>query len=212
MSKTCVQCSAKDRINHHQLDPLLANTIYESADMIVSLSLPRKYTSTHNDEPPAINTGIGHNYIDRLLNTTEVIENQTEVLGKWIQNNGKYEIHLKLAVSTEENPDVVIRNNIFCSELDTALEAIALAETPLLTLHPELASTKIFIHFQSIDHKYNRVEYWHRLGHWAPKFLCDQSNEQIHNNPNKRKDDKLEKHKKTHYERRPPQMCQSCQK
>lgn len=169
MSKQCVNCNFVDKTNQHRLDPSLLNIIYESSKMITSLSLPRKYTTTHNDVPPSLYIGIGHNYNNRLLSTEEVIKNQTEVLGKWKQkDNGKYEIHLIAFVSTDKNPQAEIRNNIICRELGVVLETIAFAETALLESCPNLASTKIFVHFKSIDPKYNRTEYWDRLCHWKP--------------------------------------------
>lgn len=231
MSRECVQCNEKDRINRHELMASMVNIIYESADIILSLNLPRKYTSTHNDESATIYIGVGHNYIKRLLETSEVIETESEVTGKWVEMNGKYEIHLKLSVSTEKNPNAAIRNNIFCKELGAVLESIALAETTLLKLHPQLASTKIFIHFESTDPRYERVEYWHRLGHWAPECLVDPHKETTKRNNkeitrgNKNHDlhkeddgyyrmpsDGKRKLKRKQHERRPPHMCQACQK
>ena len=219
MSKECIQCSAKDRINHHELNPSMVDIVYESANTIFSFDLPRKYTSTHNDDPPTIYIGVGHKYIDRLLNTAEVIQEQTQILGKWVEKNGKYEIHLKLFVSTKENPNAVIRNAIFCAELGSVLESIALAETTLLRLHPHLASTKIFVHFKSIDPKYDRIEYWHRLGHWAPKCLTDTKQEHKRHNDNVNKkhikeksfDEDRRKDKRRHHQCS-PQICQSCQR
>jgi hypothetical protein len=166
MSQECVQCSKDDKKNQHRLDPLLLNIIYESSDMITSLCLPRKYTTTHNDVPPTLFTGIGHQYNKRLLSTEEVIKNQTQITGKWVKKDCKYEIHLKAYVSTKENPQTEIRNLIICKELGVVLESIAFSETSLLKLHPELKSTKIYVHFKSIDLKYDRTEYWHRLGYW----------------------------------------------
>lgn len=167
--KECVQCTKEDRKNQNRLDPLLLNIIYEDSEQITSLCLPRKYTTTHNDVPPTLFAGIGHEYNKRLLSTEEVIKNQTEIIGKWVKKDCKYEIHLKAIVSTKENPQAEIRNMIICRELGTVLESIAFAETALLKLHPELKSTKIFVHFKSIDPKYNRTEYWHRLGYWQKK-------------------------------------------
>lgn len=59
-------------------------------------------------------------------------------------------------VSTEKNPQAEIRKELG-------------AETTLLKLHPELGSTKIFVHFKFIDPNYNRTEYWNRLAYWQIK-------------------------------------------
>lgn len=171
MSRRCVKCNPEDKINQHRLVPSMLDIIYDSSKIITSLSLPRKYTTTHNDVPPTLFIGIGHDYNKRLLSTEEVIKNQTEIVGKWEKTiEGKYEIHLISFISTEKNPQAEIRNNIICKELGVVLESIAFAETTLLQLHPELGSTKIFVHFKSIDPNYNRTEYWNRLGYWQNKF------------------------------------------
>jgi len=51
MSTHCQTCSKKEKINQHRLDSSMLDIIYESCDLITSLSLPRKYTTTHNDSP-----------------------------------------------------------------------------------------------------------------------------------------------------------------
>lgn len=169
----CIKCSEKDRTNQHRLVPLLLPITYESSEIITDLKLPRKYTSTHNDTTKEIYISIGHNYNKYLLESEEAIKVQSQIVGKWIkQQCNKYEIHLEVLVSTEQNPAAEIRNRIFCAELGTVLEGIAFAETALLENHPELRDTKIFVHFKSIDPKYDRVEYWHRLGYWANKCHC----------------------------------------
>jgi len=159
-------CSKKNRQNSHRLNPLLFPITYESAEVINSLDLPRKYTSTHNDDTREIYLSIGHTYNDRLLSSEEAVKVESQIVGKWISKGKKYEIHLEALVSTDKNPQSEIRNRIICSETSPVLEGIALAETCLLTLYPSLARTKIFIHFKSKDPKYNRIEYWGKLSRW----------------------------------------------
>lgn len=137
--------------------------------MITSPCFPRKYTTTHNDVPPLLFAAIGHNYNKRLLSSKEVVNEQTQIVGKWVRKNHKYEIHFDVFVSTNKNPLAQIRNAIFCSELGIVLESIAFAETALLKLHPSFTETKIYVHFKSIDLKYDRIEYWNTLGYWASK-------------------------------------------
>ena len=195
---TCIKCTDENRTNHYRLNSLLLPITYETSNIITHLDLPRKYTSTHNDSTFEIYISIGHTYNKFLLSSEEAIKTQSYVIGKWVKNdkNDKYEIHLKVLVSTPENPQSEIRNKIFCNELGVVLEGIAFAETALLKNNPHLASTKIFIHFKSIDPKYRRVEYWHRLGYWAPKDISDKS-------------DKRDKKKSR--KNRPRVPCQMCQ-
>jgi hypothetical protein len=165
--KPCYICNKEDKVNNHRLDPLLLPITYESSKIITSFDLPRKYTSTHNDQTKEIYLSIGHEYNKRLLESDEAVKVQSEVVGKWVKTKkGKYQINLTVLVSTEKNPQAEFRNIVFCRELGPVLEGIALAESALLKLYPRLASTKIYVHFKSIDPNYNRVEYWHRLGYW----------------------------------------------
>jgi len=82
MSKHCVKCNPEDKINKHRLVPSMLDIVYESSRTITSLSLPRRYTTTHSDVPPTLFIGISHNYNKRLLSTDEVVKNQTEIIGK----------------------------------------------------------------------------------------------------------------------------------
>lgn len=164
-------CNKSNRTNNHELQPLLLPIIYESSDTTKHLSLPRKYTSTHNDDTRQVYIGIGHEYNEYLLDTDEVKNVESQVIGYWKYNKKslKYEIHLRVIVSTDKNPQSEMRNKIFCKELGYVLQGIAYAEIPLLTRYPKLGNTRIYIHFKSIDPEYNRIEYWHKLDYWLPQ-------------------------------------------
>ena len=165
-------CTKNNRTNNYRLVPLLLPITYESADIMKTLILPRKYTSTHNDETRQVFVSIGHEYNKYLLDTEEVKNVESQVLGYWTlskKNTNKYEIHLKVLVSTEKNPQAEIRNKVFCEELGYVLEGIAFAEISLLTRYPKLGNARIYIHFKSPDPKYERTEYWHKLAYWLPK-------------------------------------------
>jgi hypothetical protein len=212
MSKDCIQCSAKQRTNQHQVSKLLPilSVTYGSANMIFDLSLPRRYTTTHNDVPPALFAAVGHNYDQCLLNSEEVRKEQTQVTGEWVKKDGKYEIHFSAMVSDANHPDAKARNEEFCRYMSGVMETIGFLEAELLRKHPELSSVRIFIHFKSTDPAYDRVEYWHRLGYWAPKCLQEKKEEPKHDSSSS--DDDKKKHKKRHHSsRRPPQVCMSCQ-
>jgi len=163
----CKQCSKEERSNQHRLDPLLLPITYESSSIITDFDLPRKYTSTHNDDTGEIYISIGHEYNTTLLSSVEARIRESQVIGEWIKKNDQYEIHLKVQVSTKINPNAVIRNEYICKELGLVLEGIAFAETALLKLHSYLMNAKIYIHFRSLDPVYDRVEYWHRIGYWV---------------------------------------------
>jgi len=167
MASKCVECSENDRQNNGKMVPFLTPITYENSDVIMNFCLPRKYTSSHNDEKKEVYISVGNNYNKFLLESEETVKTESQVIGKWIKRGDKYRINLKVLVSTEKNPLALIRNKIFCQELGIVLQGIALAETSLLKTHPHLLKTKIFIHFKSIDPKYDRIEYWGRLSRWC---------------------------------------------
>lgn len=216
MSTPCVQCITRDRTNKHRLEPLLLSVIYESADIISSLDLPRKYTSIRNNNTSFIS--IGHNYNKKLLSSEEITRNQSYVIGQWIKSNDKFEIHLEVLVSSDKNRDAETRNKRFCQELDIILEGIAFAETGLLKSNPTLAGTKIFVRFKSIDAKYDRIEYWHRLGFWTQNSHSSKHEEKVNSeryerteeNNNSDNGDKKKKDRKRSHQQHPPQRCQMC--
>ena len=52
------------------------------------------------------------------------------------------------------------RFSIFKSELPLVLEAIRFGDKNLINKIPTLDSSKIFVHFQSTDNRFNKVEEW----------------------------------------------------
>ena len=133
---------------------------WESPSIVTNFSLPRKYTSTHNDEAKEVYLTIGHHYNKKQLSTDEVKNVESQVLGKWISAK---RIELMVIVSSEKNPQAEIRNTIIRNELPNVLKQIGLAEAGLIALHPKLGRAKIYITFKSIDPKYNKHEYFGRL-------------------------------------------------
>jgi len=163
----CVTCSKENKKNKHRLDTLKCPITYDSFKIVTHLGHERKYTSIHSDETGEIFISVGCRYNKAFLESEEATIVQSQVVGGWVKRKGKYQIHLRVIVSSEKNPQVIIRNKIFCEELGPTLEGIALAEQGLLAKHPSLAKTKIYIHFESIDKAYDRVEEWHTLGYWS---------------------------------------------
>jgi hypothetical protein len=132
--------------------------------MITKLSLPRKYTTTHNDDRAEIYISVGHEYNQLLLNTEEVKNVESQVNGYW----DKDRIIMSAVVSSEKNPQFEIRERIIKHELPNVLRGIGTAEYALCTICPHLRCTKIYVDFQSHMEKYNRVEYYGRLEDYLP--------------------------------------------
>jgi len=155
--------------NKHYLDPLMLKITYESTDIISQLEGTRKYTYTHG------NICVGSKYYTADTNKY--------ILGEWIKENGKYQIHIDARYIIIDDDDISIM-----------LESIAFAETSLLENNPMLAGTRIFVKYQD-----EKVEYFHRLGHWTMESM-------------KKSYKKKEKKKKQTYERRAPLQCEMCKR
>jgi len=98
------------------------------------------------------------------------------------------------------------------------LEGIAFAETALLNKYPELGESRIIVHFKSLDEKYDRVEYWHRLKYWAPEKTCPLTHvkeslsvkESVKESLSAKK---KSHHRKKHYRKKQgPHVCMNCVK
>jgi hypothetical protein len=163
---SCQECSCENKKNTHRLQPLLCPITYDSSEIITNFCLPRKYTNTHNDTTREIYISVGKCYNKILLSSPEAVNVESQIMGKWVQKDGKYKIVFEAIVSSVKNPQAQIRNTIICSEMGVVLEGIALAENALLKLNPKLGKAKIYVHFKSNDSTYDRVEYWGKLKYW----------------------------------------------
>lgn len=162
-----VRCSADNKVNKRDLDPNYLPITYESLDTPSEFSLPRRYTSTHDDATKQIFVAVGKEYNQSLLATDEIKNFETQVLGSWHHSRKGYKIIFTVWVSTKRNPRAEIRNRIFCSELNKVLQGVALAESSLLCKCSKLAKTPIYVRFMSFgDPNYTRTEKWGTLGYW----------------------------------------------
>lgn len=159
-----------EKRNQHKLVPGKTWISYETLKTPTQFSLPRVYTNIHDDDSAELFLFVGSEVNEDLLLRPSQLLTETHVLGKWKLNNknGKLEIHLRVIVSSQKNPQAEIRNRIFCAELSSVLEAIGLAEQGLLLKHPDFDQVKVFVKFESTDRRYSRTEYWGKLKRWLP--------------------------------------------
>jgi hypothetical protein len=160
----CSNC--KNKKNKHSLVPSLTPITYSNTKISTHFSLPRVYTSTHNDEKREIYIHIGTKINEKMLLEPEPVNVESQVVGKWYRENEKYKIKLKVLVSTLKNPQAEIRNKIFCENMSMVLEAIAFAEKGMLVKNPKKRKAKIYIQFISHIKQYNRTEKWGKLSDW----------------------------------------------
>lgn len=209
----CIQCTDFERSNQHRLLSSSLPITYEPETITKHFSLPRRYTCVYKDN--CVSLSVAHNYDKKLFSSSH---DGSAIIGKWIKNvarsgsvdsdiknpralDDRYEIHLKVLVSTKRHPNAASRNKNICKNLGIVLESIAFAETTLLEKYPHLGNTRILVHFRSINEDYDRVENWHRLKYWLPEPLGSRSPSDHH-----------EPEKKKHKQHRPPQICAACRK
>ena len=123
------------------------------------LTLPRRYTLTHSDMTGNLFLSIGSEY-----NTEETSKLYTRLMRDEV-----------LAELSGEGDRLVFR--IYChvsggvivgtakwryeiSELSLVLEAIRYSDQVLFKHNPELDNAPVFIHFESNDRRFNKVENW----------------------------------------------------
>ena len=237
----CIQCSDFERSNQHRLHSCSFPITYEPDSINEHFSLPRRYTCVHSQvkrttadslNPRAlddcVSLSVGHNYDRKLLSSSN---DHSGIIGKWVKNGHKqssssafnlpgpvndlddrYEIHLKVLISTKDYPDAASRNKTICKDLGIVLEGIAFAETTLLEKYQHLGNSRVLIHFSSIDENYDRVENWHRLKYWSQDYVESDRRSQDKSQDKSHRSDRDKKKKKKHTQRRLPQMCATCRK
>lgn len=148
-------------------NPLKSLLNYSSSNIMTKFCLPRKYTSTHSDETGEIFLAVDKKYYKPYLENEESQKVESQVIGKWVKKKNKYKILLKVVVSSEKNPNAKLRYDIYQRELPHVLKTIALAESCTMKHDDNIKKAKIYVKFDSIDPKYQKVQYWGRLSKWA---------------------------------------------
>ncbi len=125
----------------------------------VSLTEPiigRKYTLTHSDITADLFLTIGLQFAYDKINAM-----RDEVIADWRTNNGLPFLYVYVYVDGQFGPAVsAVRNAVFRRELPLALEAIRYGDRRFFSVHSELDNSPIFIHFDSTNPYYNRIENW----------------------------------------------------
>ncbi|MGL4772963.1 MAG: staygreen family protein [Clostridium sp.] len=119
-------------------------------------SIPRCYTLTHSDITGDLFLDIGkkHSY-------EKITSMRDEVLGEWGKLSGGYILKIDLHVDGAlGNGNVEIRDMIFRRELPLALKAIVYGDRELILGNENLKKASIIVNFNSMNEKYNKVEYW----------------------------------------------------
>lgn len=139
-----------------RLDPEKLYVELRPGTTITEPVVGRKYTLTHSDITAELFLTIGIRFA-----YDKITDMRDEVLAEWRINNGNLFLYGYVYVDGQFGPTVsAIRNAIFRRELPLALEAIRYGDRAFFDAHPSLDNAPIWIHFDSTNPEYNRVDNW----------------------------------------------------
>lgn len=121
----------------------------------------RCYTLTHSDFTGELFLSIGLKFDKKALSGFYTKLMRDEVLAEWLKEGSKYSLHVYCHVSG----GIIIgtagwRDSIFRREMPLVLKCICKGDSDLFDNHAILKNAPIFVHFQSTNGKYNRIEEW----------------------------------------------------
>ena len=126
--------------------------------------LPRKYTLTHSDRTGSLFLTISKNYDKKQISGWYTKFMRDEVLGEWLLNNKKEELHLYFHISGGFVFGwAKLRDDIIRSHLKMVFQSIRFGEKTLIQKYPKLDQSPIFAHFQSKRKKFNKIEQFGQL-------------------------------------------------
>ena len=140
-------------------NPEKLHVVYKGLEDDFKGLIPRKYTLTHSDSTGDLFLTIGADYDYDQISSLYTRFMRDEVLAEWQGNNDEYELHFYLHVSGGFCFGWAgLRDRIFCYHLPLVLQAIRYGDKKLIEEMPEIENSRIFVHFQSRNKKYERIE------------------------------------------------------
>lgn len=123
--------------------------------------VPRCYTLTHSDLSGNLFLTIGPHYDRKQISGIYTRLMRDEVLAEWEVNDDGPALNVYCHVSGGLVFGTAgLRNKIFRSEMPLVLEAFRYGDRALFKANPELDNAPIWIHFQSSNPRYQKVERW----------------------------------------------------
>ncbi|MFX0029460.1 MAG: staygreen family protein [Candidatus Hermodarchaeota archaeon] len=133
--------------------------IYKDETELVNSILPRKYTLTHSDSTGDLFLTIGVEYDYQQISGLYTRFMRDEVLAEWKKVEDNYELHLYLHVSGGFLFGWAgMRDRIFRHHLPLVFQTIKQGDKSLYKAFPFLSESQVFVHFNSKNKKYDKVE------------------------------------------------------
>jgi hypothetical protein len=144
-----------------RLKPEKLHVSYLAGTTPEGFNLPRRYTLTHSDMTGHLFLSIGNQYNAKEISKLYTRLMRDEVLAELIGGQGNVVLNVYCHISGGFVLGTAKwRCSIFRRELPLVLEAIRYGDRELFKQNPQLDKTPVFIHFQSTDSRYNKVERW----------------------------------------------------
>jgi hypothetical protein len=144
-----------------RLNPRKLHVTYLNGTIPDELLLPRRYTLTHSDMTGDLFLSIGDQFETKQMTGLYTRLMRDEVLAELNEDGDGLVFRVYCHVSGGfVFGTAKFRYKIFKSELPLVLEAMRYGDRILFQHKPELDSVPVFIHFESTDRRFNKVESW----------------------------------------------------
>ena len=124
----------------------------------------RCYTLTHSDFTGELFLSIGLVFDKNAISGFYKRMMRDEVLAEWLKEGNDYSLHIYCHV----RGGIIIgtagwRNSIFKREMPLVIKCTYKGDKHLFESHTILENAPLFVHFQSTNRKYNRIEEWGKM-------------------------------------------------
>jgi hypothetical protein len=151
-----------------RLKPKKLHVNYLAGATPEALTLPRRYTLTHSDITGQLFLSIGNQYNTKEISKLYTRLMRDEVLAELIRDQGTTMLNVYCHISGGfVFGRAKWRFSIFKSELPLVLEAIRYGDRALFEQNPKLDQSPVYVHFQSTDIRFNKVERWGVMADFA---------------------------------------------
>jgi hypothetical protein len=142
-----------------RLNPDKLHVRYMASISPEKLTLPRRYTLTHSDITGALFLSIGSEYDRKQISKLYTRFMRDEVLAELCNDgdNPVFRVYCHVSGGFVFGT-AKLRYKIFQTELQLVLEAIRYGDRSIFDQEPELDTTPVFIHFNSTNSKFNKVQ------------------------------------------------------
>jgi hypothetical protein len=148
-----------------RLNPDKLHVTYLTGASPEIIILPRYYTLTHSDRTGELFLSIGGKHDKQQISKLYTRLMRDEVLADLSDDGDRLLFRVYCHISGGlVFGTAKFRYNIFKSELPLVFEAIRFGDKTMFEEKPELGNVPIYVHFQSTDRRFDKIEQWGIIG------------------------------------------------